>query len=213
MSYDAPQMYRWKDPSLPPAAPALQVYFIQEPQINAKVTAETGVQTYDSVLVAYVSPMGMPKSNAAHEVERVLPDNTVVVNHRVMAKYGEQVKLFKAGLGAETTGTPLKDLIGMTPATIMNLRARGIHTIEMLADMPDGAGHDMMGFWELRDKAKAHMAKREKDAPMVKMDAMEAAHKQEVASLRRQLEELAALVNEPAKRGPGRPRKDEAEAA
>lgn len=205
--YDAPQMYRWKDPNLPPHAPALQVYFLQEPQVNAKATAETGIQTYDSVLVAYVSPINS-KSNTAHEIERTLPDGTVVVNQSKAAKYGEQVKLFKAGLGAETQGTPLKDLIGMTPATIMNLRARGIHTIEMMADMPDGAGHDMMGFWELRDRAKAHIAKRDKEAPMVRLEALEEGLKAENASLKRQLEELRALVGDtPTKRGPGRPPK------
>ncbi len=210
--YDAPQMYRWRDPSLPPQAPSLQVYFVQEPQVNAQATRDTGIQTYDSVLIAYVSPIS-GKSNVAHEIERTLPDGTVVVNHAKAAKYGEQVKLFKAGLGAETQGTPLKDLVGMTPATIMNLRARGIHTIEMLADMPDGAGHDMMGFWELRDRAKGHIAKREKEAPMVKLEAMEAAYKAENDSLKRQLDELRALVSEPERRGPGRPRKAEAEAA
>lgn len=205
--YDAPQMYRWKDPTLPPQAPALQVFFILEPQVNAQVTADTGIQTYDSVLVAYVSPINS-KSNVAHEIERTRPDGTVVVNQRNAGRYGEQVKLFKAGLGAETQGTPLKDLIGMTPATIMNLRARGIHTIEMMADMPDAAGHDLMGFWELRQRAKDHLAKREKEAPMVKLEAMQQAYEAENASLRRQLEELKALVSEqPEKRGPGRPPK------
>lgn len=214
MSYDAPQLYRWKDPSLPPQAPALQVYFLEEPQINAQATAESGIQTYDNVLVAYVSPMGMPKSNVAHEIERRLPDGTVAVNQRNAGKYAEQVKLYKAGLGAETQGTPLKDLIGMTPATIMNLRARGIHTIEMMADMPDAAGHDMMGFWELRERAKGHLAKREKEAPMVKLEAIEAQYKAENDSLKRQLEELKALIGEqPVKRGPGRPPKMQEEAA
>ncbi len=211
--YDAPQFYRWKDPALPPHAPALQVFFLLESDVNTKVTSETGIQTYDSVLTAYVSPINS-KSNVAHEIERQLPDGTTVVNHRNAGKYAEQVKLFKAGLGAETQGTPLKDLLTMTPATIMNLRARGIHTIEMMADMPDAAGHDMMGFWELRERAKAHIAKREKEAPMVKLEAMQAAYEAENASLKRQLEELRALVSdEPAKRGPGRPPKIRDEAA
>jgi len=208
--YDAPQMYRWKDPSLPPQAPALQVFFLQEPQVNAAVTAETGIQTYDSVLIGYVSPINS-KSNIAVEIERTLPDGTVVVNQRNAGKYAEQVKLFKAGLGAETQGTPLRDLLHMTPATIMNLKARGIHTIEMLADMPDQAGHDIMGFWELRERAKSHIAKRDKDAPMLRLEALEEGLKAENASLKRQLEELKALVggDGPAKRGPGRPRKEQ----
>ncbi len=213
MSYDTPQLYRWKDPNLPPNAPALQVYFLQEPQVNDGVTRDTGIQTYDSVLVAYVSPINS-RSNVAHEIERTLPDGTVHTIQRNAMRFGEQIKLFKAGLGAETQGTPLRDLLGMTPATIMNMKARGIHTIEMLQDMPDDAGHDLMGFWELRDRARKHIALREKNAPMVKMEAIEAKYQSENAELKRQLEELKALINDaPVKRGPGRPPKIQDEAA
>lgn len=211
MSYEVPQMYRWKDPNLPPSAPALQVYFLQEPQVNHEVTRSTGVQTYDNVLVAYISPMGMPKSNAAHEIERTLPDGTVRTNAFYANKYAEQLALYKKGLGAESVGTPLRDLVGMTPATAMNLRARGIHTVEMLADMQDGAGSDMMGFWDLRDRARKHIAAREAEAPTKRLEAELAERDKEIASLRRQMEELAAVVQE--KRGPGRPRKAEPEAA
>lgn len=198
--FDTPQMYRWKDPTLPPGAPALQVYFLEEPQVNQKVTAETGVQSYDNVLVAYVSPMGMAKSNVAKEIERTLPDGSVIVNHENAAKYAEQVKHYKAGIDSQATGTPLKDLIGMTPATQMNLRARGIHTIEMLADMPDAAGQDVMGFWELRDKAKKHLEAREKNAPTVRLESELAERDKTIASLQRQLDELSALVSKTGKK-------------
>ena len=76
------------------------------------------------------------------------------------------------------------------------------------------AGHDLMGFWELRDRARKHIALREKNAPMVKMEAIEAKYQSENAELRRQLEELKALVSDqPVKRGPGRPPKIQEEAA
>src|SRR5262245_8856400 len=117
MSFNTPQMYRWRDPQWPTHLPSLSVYFVEEPQVNAEATAQTGIQTYDSVLVAYVAPAGMPKSNVAHEIRRRLPDGTVK-NHPVNDfKYAEQLKHFDAGTEAEALGTPLKDLIGMTPAT------------------------------------------------------------------------------------------------
>ncbi len=200
MNYDAPQHFRWKDPSLPPHAPALQVYFLEEAKVNDAATAETGIQSYDNILVAYVSPMGMAKSNVAKEIERTLPDGTVIKNAENSAKYAEQVKHYKAGTDSAAVGTPLKDLIGMTPAIQMNLRARGIHTIEMLGDMPDAAGNDFMGFWDLRDRAKKHLETREKNAPMVRMEAIEAKHKEEVDALKQQIAELAALVNKPEKK-------------
>lgn len=209
MSYDTPQIYRYREPSWPPHIPSLAIFFQMEPQVNVEWTAKECVQTYDNVLIAYVAPLGMPKSNASHEIERTLPDGTVKVNQHFANKYGEQVKLYKSGTAAETVGTPLRDLVGMTPATIMNLKGRGIHTIEMLAEMQDNAGHELMGFWDLRDKAQKHLQHRKEAAPALRMDAMEKAHQEEVTSLRRQLEELKALIqsDEPERRGPGRPRK------
>lgn len=197
MSYEAPQMYRWKDPSLPPDAPALAVYFLEEPQVNAEATRERGIQTYDNVLTAYVAPMGMPKSNAAHEIERTLPDGTVKVNAFYAAKYGEQIKLYKAGHTSEALGTPLRDLIGMTPATAMNLKARGVHTVEMLAEMSDSGGEGTMGFWELRDRARKHIEARQKEAPTVRLEAELAERDKTIASLQRQMDEMRALLPEP----------------
>lgn len=194
--YDAPLMYRWKDPTLPPNAPALQLYFQEDAQVNDTVTRETGVQTYDNVLVAYISPMGLPKSNAAHEVKRTLPDGTVKLNHFYANKYGEQLKSYEAGHSAEALGTPLKDLIGMTKATAMNLRARGISTIEMLADMGDNSGGDIMGFWELRERAKKHISDREKEAPTVRLELELAERDKLLASMQRQMDEMKALLDE-----------------
>jgi hypothetical protein len=194
MDFNTPQMYRWKDPSADPRTPALSVHFVHESFVNAKVTAERGVQTYDDVLMAYVAPMGMPKSNASCEIERTLPDGTVVVNPWNMAKYGEQVRHYKAGATAEAVGTPLRDLVGMTPATIMNLKARGLHTIEMLAETADSMSGEMMGFWEWRDKARKHLEAREKNAPTVRLEMELETQRQVNESLQRQLEELKALV-------------------
>ncbi len=211
MNYETPQFYRWKDPTLPPQAPALQIKFMEEAFVNPEVTEKTGIQTYDNVLVGYVSPMGNSRSDVAKEIERTLPDGTVIVNRENSAKYAEQIKFYKAGTESAAVGTPLRDLVGMTPAVVMGLRARGIHTVEMLSDMPDNAGNEMMGFWELREKAKKHLDLREKNAPMVRVEAMEIKHKEETDALKQQIEELRALIatdaDKPEKRGPGRPPK------
>ncbi len=223
--YDTPAVYTWKDPASPPHLPALQCHFIVHPEVNVEATKAMNVQTYDDVTVIYIYPMGMPKSNAAHEIERRLPDGKVIQT-RYALKYGAPFKMFKDGISSETMGTPLKDLIGMTPATIMTLRSLGIFTIEMLADMQDAASGNLMGFYELRSKAQKHIEHRKEMAPTLRMDAIEAEHKATVASLERQLEDMrqamaaqAAGDGVPAvvpKRGPGRPPKvaePEAEAA
>ena len=59
MSYDTPQVYRFREPGAPPQMPALAVYFVEEAMINHEVTRTLGVQSYDNVLVAYVGPMGI----------------------------------------------------------------------------------------------------------------------------------------------------------
>lgn len=211
-NYDAPVMYRWKEPNAPPNFPALAVYFLEESVLNVEVTAETGIQSYDSVEMAYVAPIGNSKSNASCEMKRTLPDGTERVHNGNMQRYGEPYRLWKQGATAESQGTPLKELLGINPATIMNLKVRGFHTVEMLADANDTAGQDVMGFWEWRDRARKHLEHRKEQAPLVRMTAMEAKYEADKADSQRKIDELTALVAEltSGKRGPGRPRKDEA---
>lgn len=206
MSYAPRQVFRWKDPSMPPAAPALAIFFEPTPIVNDAVTRDKGIQTYDDVLIAYVAPLGQPKSDAAHEIRRTLPDGTVVINRHYAAKYAEPLKHYDAGTEAESLGTPLKDLIGMTPAVAMNLKARGIHTVEMLAEAPDAAGSETMGFWQFRDTAKRHIEAREKEAPAKHLEAELAARDSQIASQQRQIDELKAMVNQLAPPAP-EPRK------
>lgn len=224
MSFETPQVYPWRDPRAPDNSPSLCIYFLNEPQVNKELTESTGVQTYDNVLVAYVAAKPQDKSNVAHEIRRTLPDGTVKPTQAAY-KFAEPLKHYDAGIQAEALGTPLKDLIGMNPGTIMSLKARGVATIEVLADLPDSAGYEMMGFHELRDRAKKHIAHRKENAPALRMEAIEAKHAEEVDALKRQIADLAAkfaaagVEPEPepvvARRGPGRPRRsdNEAEAA
>lgn len=222
MSYETPQVYPWRDPRAPANSPSLCIYFLNEPQVNKEFTQKTGEQTYDNVLVAYVAAKPQDKSNVAHEIRRTLPDGKVVMT-QASYKYAEPLKHYDAGIQAESLGTPLKDLLDMNPGTIMSLKARGVATIEVLADLPDSAGHEMMGFYELRDRAKKHIEHRKENAPALRMEAIEAKHAEEVDALKRQLADLAAKFAERGdvpeevpvvRRGPGRPRSNpEQEAA
>lgn len=204
------QLYRFKDPSGNPQIPDLAVRFELESLLNKAWTDKEGVPTYDSVLVAYVAPVGQPKSDASIEIERTLPDGTMSENRGAKAKYAEQIKHYRAGTDAEALGTPLRDIPGMAPAMIQNMKARGIHTAEMLAAVTDGATSGVMGMWEWRDKARKLIDAREKDAPFVKMQAENDELKERLASMERQFADLSASVE---KRGPGRPRNPEKQAA
>lgn len=191
------QTYTWKDPRSNPNDRALACHFVEDREVNEAATAATGVQTYDNVLTIHVYPLGQPKSDVAHEIERTLPDGTVVVSQFHAHKYGGPLALYKAGRSAESAGTPLRDLPGMSAGTEANLKARGIHTIEMLQEMSDSASQDIMGFWALREAARTFMQTRKENAPAVKMAAMQADHEKAMAAMQRQLDDLKALLPAP----------------
>lgn len=193
---DVLQVYTWKDPRSNPNEKPLACHFVEEKEVNEEVTAQTGVQTYNNVLTIHVYPLGQPKSDVAHEIERTLPDGTVKVNQFNANKYGGPLALYRAGRTAESAGTPLRDLPGMSAGTEANLKARGIHTIEMLAEMSDGSAQDIMGFWALREKANTFMQVKRENAPGIKMAAELAERDQTISSLQRQLDELRALVDD-----------------
>lgn len=200
-------LFRYREPNAPANQPGMSVRFREHEEKNEAASAASGYDTYDNVLVAYVAPVGQPKSEASCEIERRLPDGSVKPHPIHSRKYAELVKLYKEGAGEGAIGTPLK-LLNLTPGTIASLRARGVHSVEMLADLSDSAGGEMMGFRGDREKAQQFLALREKNAPLVAVDALKEEHAKEIASLQRQIAELNERFGEPEPRKPGRPRKD-----
>lgn len=208
---DSPVMFRWKNPNEPANVPGLMVRFEVISQRNEKATGENGgIPTFDSVLMAYVAPIGMPRSDAACEIRRTLPDGSVIHNRLNSAKYAEVIKQYDAGADAIHLGTPLKEMPGLDPGMISNLKARGIHTVEMLAEAPDSANGDLMGLMGWVEKAKNYVALVAKEAPAKHLKAELEKRDAAYASLERQFEDLKAAIvagggQLPAPRGkPGR---------
>jgi hypothetical protein len=122
-------------------------------------------------------------------------------------------KAWKAGETLPDEGTPLAAWNGCTPEQADILRVNNVRSVEQLARLSDGhlEGVKLMGLRGLRDQAKAYVAAastRDTAAAFAKKDS-------EIAALKEQMAELMAAVRErgdeeePAKRRPGRPRKDE----
>lgn len=112
-------------------------------------------------------------------------------------------------------GTPLEEWPQITRSQALNLKSMAVHTVEALAEVHDG--HiDKLGqnARELKTKARAYI-EQAKDSAAVQKLAVESARKDaEMAELRRQIADLASRVEDgEPKRGPGRPRKEPAEAA
>lgn len=127
---------------------------------------------------------------------------------------------WKQGQTLPDEGTPLAAWNGCMTEQADVLRVNGIRTVEQLARLSDGhlEGVKLMGLRGLRDQAKAYVA-----AAGARDTAKLFAQKDsEIAALKEQMAELMAAVRnrdneeEPVKRRPGRPRKEdgaEAEAA
>jgi hypothetical protein len=200
--------YSYREPGSPPNTPALLVRFEETSEQNVLITQATGVATFDHKLVALVSAPGS-RSEAACEVERVLPDGTIKRHPLNSFKYAEALKLFKAGKEQTNIGTPLDQLPGIVPAYILNLKARGIHSIEMLDGASDNLSGELMGYRHWKEKARAYIETREKEAPKKQLEAALKQKDDQIANLQRQLDELVERLGEPEKRKPGRPRKEE----
>lgn len=199
--YKDPIPFRYKDPAAPDM-PALIVIFRERPEKNEKASAEAGYDVFDSLLIAYVGPPGGARSNAACEIERKLPDGTVKVHPVHAKKYADLVKAYKEGNGELGVGTPLATLPGMDAGIYETLRARGVHSIETLAELSDAGAGQMMGFRELQAKAKRFLEAREKGAPLAKMESALKERDDEIANLKRQVSDLIERFSDdkPAKR-------------
>lgn len=126
---------------------------------------------------------------------------------------------WKSGQDVPENGTPLAAWAGIRPEQIAVLRQFDIKTVEDLAALTDSilSRPGMTGLRSVRDAAVAW--EKSKDTRAVASDVL--AVKLENEALKQQMADLMALMGkdnteEPVKRRPGRPRKedaDEAEAA
>ncbi len=193
---DEPRMFRWKDANEPQHVPALTVEAVVLSIKNPEFTASTGKPSFDSVLMFNVSPPGMTRSNAACEIERTLPDGTVKVNAANAYKYASVLEQYRKGAGAMHLGTPLAELPGMDPGLMNNLRARGIHTVEMLSETSDSAIGDLMGLMGWIDRAKKHIAAIEKAAPGKHLEAELAKRDKAYADLEQRFNDLVKAIED-----------------
>lgn len=208
---ETPVYYRVPDPRMPNAAP-LMLTFREDTELNAEASKEAGFEVFDTVLTALVSPAGQVKSNVSRIVRRVLPDGTKKDDPFYARMYAEQLRAHDAGDETGGTGTKLADLPGLNSGLVRTLKARGVFSIEALAELPDVSGTDLMGFRKWQALAVAWLQSRKEAAPLVKMNEALAERDARLASQQRQLDEMKELLANlgEEKRGPGRPRKEAA---
>jgi len=105
-------------------------------------------------------------------------------------------------------GTPIEAWPIMTVTMAAEMKALRIYTVEQFASLPDSAGRNIMGFSDLRDKARRFLLAAKDSALLEKTAAANAEKDQTIAELTKQVrdltEKVAALTGgQPARKKPG----------
>lgn len=144
---------------------------------------------------------GRPIYRQEERVQIIQPGNpnspVMLVNDDHRQKWPEQYARFRAGEEHTVDGTPIDNWPALKKVHVLELKAKGIFTIEQCAGLSDPACQTLgMGGTAIRSMAKAYLDDAEAIA-LVTM-AVDQRDKAEAlaATLQRQLDELTPLVNQ-----------------
>lgn len=190
----------------------LFVEFRDEPIYNEFKSKETGKPHYDTrIMVKIYTPGDKTKvvdRLARLETDMGIPPDTV--------RWPAQWAAYEKGQKAVMHGTPLSEWAKLNKQQVQEFNAFNLWTVEQLAEVSDvaldGLGH---GGRSLRDSAISFLEQAKDSSYVTKLEEK---HGQEMAEAMRQIAELRASMNspgdnqgdEPARRGPGRPRREDA---
>lgn len=93
-------------------------------------------------------------------------------------------------------GTPLETVPFLNKAQIRELKAIGIHTLEVLAEAPEPAMQRMMGVRDLKKKAQAYMQAAKDTAAVTRMQAELEARDRKIEMMQKQMEQMAKRFDE-----------------
>lgn len=119
-------------------------------------------------------------------------------------RFADRYAKWKANREAEQTmeGTLLAEMPWMTKSVIAELNAVNVHTVEQLVGMPDVLAKDIMGNFQLRERAKNFLEAAKNEAPMLRLqqeleqrdlhiqtlERQQAAQQEQINALKQQLQ-------------------------
>lgn len=162
----------------------LLVRFSLEPMLNEERSASEGRPIYEEAEFVTIMVPG----------DR---DNVVVrqVTEADKARFPRQYAHWKnTGLESET-GTPLAAVPWLTKALVEELKHFNVRTVEQLANLSDGNAAKFMGIQVLKQKAQAYLSAAAGGAPLEKMQAELAKRDNEVATLKKIVEEQGKALD------------------
>lgn len=171
-------------------------FFYLPVQFRAESEA-SGHPVFKDVEMVEIFIPGDAKSQPCHKVR----------DHHIK-RWPAQYASFKNGLAQRLNGTPLEQWPGLTVGQIATFNACEIRTVEDLANLSDGQMDGIgMGAREIRARAAAWLEQAQGGAAAERLAAENARKDDQIAELRRQMDELktavaASAISEP--RGTGR---------
>lgn len=195
----------------------LFVEFRDEPIYNEFKSQQEGRPCYDTKVMVKIYTPG-DKTKVVDRLARITQEEAAALGIPPdSVRWPAQWAAYQQGHKAIQEGLPLSEWAKLNKQQVQDFNALNIYTVEQLSEVSDtalnGLGH---GGRAIRDAAISFLAQA-KDASF--MSKLEAKHQQEMEEMQRQIAELRASVmntppeaqgDEPAKRGPGRPRREEA---
>ncbi len=146
---------------------------------------------------------GRPIYKDEEVIEIMMPGskNTVsnLVDDGYRRRFARQYAQFKSGQAAVEIGTPLSALVWMTPSQILELNALNCRTVEQLAGMPDQQSQAFMGHHAMKQRAQAYLEFAKDAAPMLKLQAELEKRDDQIATMQKQIEALAAAAEKKAR--------------
>lgn len=178
--------------------------FFEQATKNSFQSEKHGRALFDNVLMVEVMVPGQSLSSPQFEVERTYceeasPPNQprLVEKTQKYAQYREQVEAYKAQSGEHlVAGTPLSQWATIDTGTVANLKAAGIHTVEMLAGVQDVHLQNLgTGGRVLRDQAQAFINTRQFGVPTAQMAAGAANLRDENVRLKQNVDDLTQRLS------------------
>ena len=143
-------------------------------------------------------------------LKKLVPgDSTLVVDRPMretdMEEYPIEWARFQQKKEQKADGTPIEAWAAISDTQKAEFRALNIFTIDQFANLPDSAGDKIMGFNDLRAKARAFIGAAQ-DSQL--MDKIRAETDEKLKAQEVEMAELRAMIAELTSKKAGRPRKE-----
>ena len=143
-------------------------------------------------------------------IKKLVPgDSTLVIDRPVrdtdIEDFPVEWARFEQKKEQKVAGTPIEAWTIVSETQKAEFKAMHIYTIDQFANLPDNAGDKIMGFNDLRTKARAFIAAAQ-DAAM--FDKIRAETDAKLAQQEEEMAQLRALVTQLTAKKTGRPKKE-----